>query len=139
VISRWPFYASLAVLVCECLLCFFAASMELGARGAMAGVDSGEAAEQTGIAIGLFAIGALNVFGFIAFLLGRWGWWLAFGIQVGIFVLALVEGVLTDLGWFFFSSLPLLTGFLLFGFRIAHARLKSPAEPHAHKLRPADT
>jgi hypothetical protein len=39
-------------------------------------------------------------------------------MQVGVFVLALIEGVLTDLGWFYFSSLPLLTLFLLFAFRL---------------------
>jgi hypothetical protein len=31
--------------------------------------------------------------------------------------------VLTDLGWFYFSSLPLLTLFLLFAFRMAQPRL----------------
>lgn len=41
------------------------------------------------------------------------------------FVLALIEGVHADLGWFFFSGLPLLTLFLLFAFRMAQARLKA--------------
>jgi hypothetical protein len=45
-------------------------------------------------------------------------------MQVGVFVLAVIEGVLTDLGWFYFSSLPLLTLFLLLAFRMAQARLK---------------
>ena len=44
------------------------------------------------------------------------------------FVLALIEGVLTDLGWFFFSGLPLLTLFLLFAFRMAGATRKPPVE-----------
>src|SRR6266851_1723573 len=51
-----------------------------------------------------------------------WGWWLVLGTQVGVFLLALVQGVITDLGWFYFSSLPLLTSFLLFAFRKAQAR-----------------
>jgi hypothetical protein len=50
------------------------------------------------------------------------------GIQVAVFVLALIEGVLTDLGWFYFSSLPLLTSLLLFAFRMAQTRLKPPVE-----------
>jgi hypothetical protein len=66
----------------------------------------------------------------IAFLLRRsgWGWWLVLGMQVGVFVLALIEGALTDLGWFYVGSLPLLTMFLLLAFRIAQARLKPSAE-----------
>jgi hypothetical protein len=43
-------------------------------------------------------------------------------------VLALGEGALTDLGWFFFSCLPLSTLLLLFALRMAQARLKPPAE-----------
>ena len=43
-------------------------------------------------------------------------------MQVGVFVLALIEGVLTDLGWFYFSSLPLLTSLLLFAFRMTKPR-----------------
>ena len=130
VISRWPFYASVAVLGCECIVCFFAGSIEWVERGVMVGNDSAEAAEQARFAIELYAIGALNLLGSIAFLLGRsgWGWWLVLGMQVGVFALALIEGVLTDLGWFFFSGLPLLTLFLLFAFRMAQARLKPPVE-----------
>ena len=126
--SRWPFYASVAVLGCVCVLCFFAGSIEWGDRSVMVGVDSAEAAEQARFAIELYAIGALNLLGFIAFLLGRpsWGWWFVLGLQVGVFALALIEGVLTDLGWFFFSGLPLFTLFLLFAFRMAEARLKPP-------------
>jgi hypothetical protein len=96
----------------------------------MLGGDSAEAAEQARFAIELYAIGALNLLASIAFLIRRsgWAWWLVLGIQVGIFVLALIEGVLTDLGWFYFSSLPLLTSFLLFALRMAQARLKPPVE-----------
>jgi hypothetical protein len=96
----------------------------------MVGIDSAETAEQARFAIELYALGALNLLGSIAFLLRRsgWGWWLVLGMQVGLFALALIEGVLTDLGWFFFSGLPLLTLFLLFAFRMAQARLKPPVK-----------
>ena len=114
-ISRWPFYAPVAVLGCECMACFFAGSVEWGERGVIVGIDSAEAAEQARFAVELYAIGALNLLASIAFLLRRsgWSWWLVLGVQMGVFVLALIEGVLTDLGWFYFSSLPLLTTFLL--------------------------
>jgi hypothetical protein len=126
VIRRWPFYASVAVLGCECMVYFFAGSIELGERQVMVGIDSSEAAEQARVAIELYAIGALNLLASIAFLLRRsgWGWWLVIGMQVGAFVLALIQGVLTDLGWFYVSSLPLLTLFLMFAFRMRQARLK---------------
>ena len=119
-ISRWPFYAPVAVLGCECMACFFAGSVEWGERGVIVGIDSAEAAEQARFAVELYAIGALNLLASIAFLLRRsgWSWWLVLGVQVGVFVLALIEGVLTDLGWFYFSSLPLLTSFLLVMIRL---------------------
>jgi hypothetical protein len=130
VISRWPFYASVAVLGCECMVCFFASFIEWGERRVMVGIDSAEAAEQARFALELGAIGALNILASIAFLLRRsgWGWWLVLGMQVGVFVLALIEGVLTDLGWFYVSSLPLLILFLLFAFRKLQARPRPPVE-----------
>ena len=96
----------------------------------MLGIDSAEAAEQARFAIELYALGALNLLASIAFFLRRsgWGWWLVLGVQVGVFVLSVIEGVLTDIGWFYFSGLPLLTLFLLFALRLAPARLKSPVE-----------
>jgi hypothetical protein len=96
----------------------------------MVGVNSAEAAEQARFAIELGAIGALNLLALIALLLRRtgWGWWLVLGTQVGVFVSALIEGVLTDLGWFYFSSLPLLTLMLLFAFRMAQTGLKPSVE-----------
>ena len=129
-IPRWQFYASVAVLGCECIACFFAGSIEWGQRGVMVSTDSVEAAEQARFAIELGAIGALNLLAFIALLLRRsgWGWWLVLGTQVGVFVLALIEGVPTDLGWFYFSGLPLLTLMLLFAFRMAQVRL-NPYSP----------
>src|SRR5438309_7266643 len=112
------------------MACFFAGSIEWGERGVRVGIDSAEAAEQARFAIELYGIGALNLLVSIAFLIRRsgWAWWLVLGMQVGVFVLALVEGALTDLGWLYFSSLPLLTSFLLFTFRMAQARLKPPVE-----------
>jgi hypothetical protein len=117
------------------MLCFFAGSIESGDQRAMVGINSAEAAEQARFAIELYAIGALNLLGSIAFLLRRsgWSWWLVLGIQVGVFVVALIEGVLTDLGWFFFSGLPLLTLLSLFAFRMAQARPRPPVE---HNLTP---
>jgi hypothetical protein len=132
VASRWPFYASLAVLGCECMACFFAGSIEWGDRGAMVGVDSAEASEQAGFVVELYGIGAVILLGSIAFLLSRsgWGWWLVLGMHVGVFVLALIGGVLTDIGWFFFSGLPLSTLFLLFAFRMAQVRLTPRLTPY---------
>jgi hypothetical protein len=127
--SRWPFNASVAVLGCAAVVCFFAGSVEWGDRGAMVGVDSAETAEQARFVIELYAIGALNVLGCTAFLLRRsgWVWWLVLAAQLGVFVLALVEGAVLDLGWYFFSGLPLLASCLLIAFRTAQNRLK----PHA--------
>ena len=127
---RWPFYASVAVLGCECIACFFAGSIEWGDLGVRLGGDSTEATEQARFAIELYAIGGLNLLASIAFLIRRsgWAWWLVLGIQVAVFVLAVIEGVLTDIGWFYFSSLPLLTSLLLFAFRMAQTRLKPPIE-----------
>ncbi len=94
----------------------------------MVGADSAEAAEQARFAIELGAIGALNLLASSAYVFRRsgWGWWLVLGVQVVIFVLALIDGVLTDLGWFYLSSLPLLTFFLLLAFREAQARMERP-------------
>jgi len=128
--SRWPFYASVVVLVCECIACFLAGAIEWGDRGVMVSADSAEAAEQARFAVELGAIGTLNLLASIPFLLRHsgWAWLLVLGMQLGIFVVALIEGVLTDLGWFYFSGLPLLTLFLLVAFREAQARLKLPVE-----------
>ena len=128
----WPFYASIAVLGCECIACFFAGSVEWGERGAIVGINPAEAAEQARFAVELYAIGTLNLLASAAFVFRRagWGWWLVLGIQVAVFVLAVIEGTLTDLGWFFVSTLPLLTLMLLFAFRMARVGLK-PSQPAA--------
>jgi hypothetical protein len=83
-------------------------------------------------AIELCAIGALNLLASIAFFLRRWrrGWWVLIGMQAGVLLLAEIEALLIDPaspGWSVFSRLPLLTLSLLVAFRIAQARLKSPA------------
>jgi hypothetical protein len=124
VISRWFFYASVAVLGCAAMACFLAGSIEWGDRGAMVGVDSAETAEQARFVIELYAIGALNLLGCMAFLLRRsgWVWWLVLAMQLGVFVLALFEGAVLDLGWYFFSGLPLSTSLLLIAFRMAQTR-----------------
>jgi hypothetical protein len=132
VISRWPFYASVAVLGCECIAWFLGGSFEWGESANSASYRPGETAAQARFAIELYAIGALNLLASIAFLLRRWGWawWLALGMQVGGFVFAQIETWLIDpadsVGWFNVSLLPLLTLFLLFAFRMAQARLKPP-------------
>jgi hypothetical protein len=101
----------------------------------MVDVDSAETAEQARFTIELYAIGVLNLLASSAFLLRRsgWSWGIVLGMQVGVFVIAVIEGVLTDIGWFFFGSLPLLTLFLLFALRTAQARLEPPVE---HNLTP---
>jgi hypothetical protein len=130
VISRWPFFASVAELGCEGMVCFFAGSIEWGDRGGMVGINSAEAAEQAGFATELYAIGALNLLASIAFLLRQsgWVWWLVIATQVGVFVSALIEGALTDIGWFYISGFPLLTLFLLFALRMEQARRKPSVE-----------
>jgi hypothetical protein len=138
VISGWPFYASVAVLGCECIAFFFGGSSEWGnsTDPAQYRIDSGEVAEQARFAIELYAIGALNLLASIPFLLRRWGWawWLVLGMQVGGFVFAQVEAWLIDpadgVGWFYVSGLPLLTFFLLLAFRMAQARLKPVHQEH---------
>ena len=129
-ISRWPFYAPVAVLGCECMACFFAGSVEWGERGVIVGIDSAEAAEQARFAVELYAIGALNLLASIAFLLRRsgWVWWLVIGMQVGILLFAEIEALVIDAnvpGWSVFSHFPLLSLFLLFAFRMAQGRLKA--------------
>ena len=96
----------------------------------MVGADSAEAAEQARFAIELGAIAALNLLASGVYILRRSSrsWWLVLGIQVGFFALAVIEGVLTDLGWFFVSGLPLMTFFLLLAFQKTPSRLKRPIE-----------
>jgi hypothetical protein len=94
----------------------------------MVAINSSEAAEQARFAVELYAIGALNLLASIALLLrpSGWGWWVVLGVQAAVFVLALIEGLFTDLGWFYISSLPLLTLFLLVVFRQARPWPKPP-------------
>jgi hypothetical protein len=90
-------------------------------------------------AIELDAIGALNLPASIAFILDRlgWGWWVVLGMQAGIFLLALVEEVLTDLGRYYMRAVALLTAFLLVAFRKARATPKSFVGSARHRRREA--
>jgi len=126
--SRWPLYASVAVLGFESLVSFFAGSdewTEQWTEGNVVGIYSVHAR----YAIELCAIGALSILASIVLLLRRsgWVWWLVIGIQVGILVLAEVEAQVISAnspGWSVFSHFPLMSLFLLFGFRMAQGRLK---------------
>jgi hypothetical protein len=135
--SRWPLYASVAVLGFESMVCFFAGSdewTEQWTEGNVVGIYSVHAR----YAIELCAIGVLNILAFIVLLIRRsgWVWWLVIGMQVGIFVLAEIEAQVIDTnapGWSDFSRFPLVSLFLLFAFRMAQGRLKPPID---RNLRP---
>jgi hypothetical protein len=125
--SRWPLYASVAVLGFESMVCFFAGSdewTEQWTEGNVVGIDS----VHVRYAIELCAIGALAILASIVLLLRRsgWVWWLVIGIQVGILVLAEIEAQVIDAnapGWSVFSGFPLVSLFLLFAFGMAQGRL----------------
>jgi hypothetical protein len=128
--SRWPLYASVAVLGFESMVCFFAGSdewTEQWLEGNVVGIYS----VHVRYAIELCAMGALNILAFTVLLLRRsgWVWWLVIGMQVGILVLAEIEAQVIDAnapGWSDFSRFPLVSLFLLFAFRMAQGRLKPP-------------
>src|ERR1700716_3233378 len=95
--SRWPLYASVAVLGFESMVCFFAGAdewTEQWTEGMVVGIYSVHAR----YAIELCAIGALEILAFIVLLLRRsgWVWWLVIGMQVGIFVFAEIEAHVID-------------------------------------------
>ncbi len=132
---RWPLYASVAVLGFGSLACFFAASDEWTEQSLEGGASVNAASVHARFAIELCVIGALDLLASIVLLFRRWGWgwWLAIGMQVGVFVLAQIEAQLIDPnspGWSVFSSIPLLSLFLLFAVRSAEAMLKRPVEPN---------
>jgi hypothetical protein len=121
---RWPLYASVAVLGCGSMLCFFAASDEWTEQYTEGGASVYAASVHARFAIELCAIGALDLLASIVLLvrLWGWGWWLVIGMQVGVFVLAQVEVQLMDPnspGWSVFSRIPLMTLFLLVAVRLA--------------------
>jgi hypothetical protein len=130
--SRWPLYASVAVLGCESMVCFFAGSdewTEQWTEGNVVGIYS----VHVRFAIELCAIGALNILATIVLFLRRsgWVWWLVIGLQVGILVLAEIEAQVINAnspGWSVFSRFPLISLFLLFAFRMAQGRLKPPID-----------
>ena len=122
--DRWPLYASVAVLGCGSLVCFFAGSDEWTEQYTEGVASLNAASVHARFAIELCAIGALDLLACIVLLVRRWGWgwWLVIGMQVGVFVLAQVEAQLIDPnspGWSVFSRIPLLTLFLLFAVRLA--------------------
>lgn len=130
---RWPLYASVAVLGCGSLVCFFAGSDEWTEQYTEGVASVHAASVHARFAIELCAIGALDLLASIVLLVRRWGWgwWLVIGMQVGVFVLAQIEAQLIDPnspGWSVFSRIPLLTLFLLFAVRLAEAMLKRPVE-----------
>lgn len=88
--------------------------------------DASEAAEQGTFALELSAIGLLNLIASIVFVLrrSRLTWWLLVAIQVAVFVFAVSEGVGTDIGWFYFSALPLFMLLTLLAFRVAHTGIQ---------------
>ena len=125
---RWPQYASVAVLGCGSVVCFFAGSDEWTEQ-----YTEGVASVHARFAIELCAIGALDLLASIVLLVRRWGWgwWLVIGLQVAVFVLAQIEAQLIypySPGWSVFSRIPLLTLFLLFAVRLAEAMPKRPVE-----------
>jgi hypothetical protein len=130
--SRWPLYASVAVLGFESMGCFFAGSgewTEQWTEGNVVGMYS----VHVRYAIELCAIGALNILASIVLLLRRSGlvWWLVIGTQLGILVFAEIEAQLIDAnspGWSVFSYFPLISLFLLFAFRMSQGRLKPPID-----------
>jgi len=130
--SRWPLYASVAVLGFESMVCFFAGSdewTEQWTEGNVVGIYS----VHVRYAIELCAIGALNILASLVLLLRRsgWVWWLVIGMQVGILLFAEIEALVIDAnvpGWSVFSHFPLLSLFLLFAFRMAQGRLKAPID-----------
>jgi hypothetical protein len=130
---RWPLYASVAVLGCGSLVCFFVGSDEWTEQYTEGVASVHAASVHARFAIELCGIGALDLLASIVLLVRRWGWlwWLVIGLQVGVFVLAQIEAQLIDPyspGWSIFSRIPLLTLFLLFAVRLAEAMLKRPVE-----------
>jgi hypothetical protein len=119
---RWRFWTSAAVLAGACFAYYVSASAEWADRAAMVGTNPTEAAEQASFVAEMYAVVVLSVVGWLAFLVTRSvrGWLLAAGVQVAVFVVAIIEGTLInpdDIGWFFFSTIPLVTMVLLFAIR----------------------
>lgn len=130
---RWPLYASVTVLGCESMVCFFLGSNEWTEQYTE-GVASAQAASvHARFAIELCAIGALYLLAAIVFLRRRWGWlwWLVLAMQLGVFGFAQIEAQLIDSnspGWSEFSRFPLIALFLLFAFRLAQSMQKRPVD-----------
>lgn len=126
VTARRKLYATIAMLAAGCIACFLAASQESSQSGQMAGIDSAESAEQARFALELFAIGLLNVAATAAFALrqSKVTWLALVALQVAVFVAAFAQGVVSDIGWFYFCALPLFTLLALLAFREPSAGLQ---------------
>jgi hypothetical protein len=128
-LHRWPVYASVAVLGCESLVCFFLGSDEWTEQYLEGAASLQTASVHARFAVELCSIGALHLLASIALLRRQWDWlwWLVLGMQVGVFGFAQLEAQLIDPnspGWSVFSRLPLIAVFLLLGFRLAQAMQK---------------
>ncbi len=138
--SPWRFWTSAAVLAGASFAYFASAAAEQAARATLAD-NPIEATEQAGFIGEMYAIAVLSVIGLLAFLVIRstWGWLLAAGVQVGVFVFALIQGALTirdDIGWLFFSAIPLMTILLLAATRALRPR---PEPADRERLEPTLT
>jgi hypothetical protein len=119
VTARRKLYATIAMLAAACIACFLAASLELSESGQMAGIDSAESGEQARFALELIAIGMLNLAATVAFVLrqSKVSSWALMVLQVAILVAAFVQGIVTDIGWFYFCAMPLFTLLALLALR----------------------
>jgi hypothetical protein len=130
---RLPLYASVVVLGCVSLLCFFIGSDEWTEQYTEGLASAQTASVHARFAIELCAIGALYLLASIVFLRRGWGWlwWLVLGMQVGVFGFAQIEAQLIDSaspGWSVFSRVPLVALVLLFAFRLGNSMQKRPVD-----------
>ena len=127
--SRWRFYASLAILLFASLATYAAANGEWSDRSAMvANNNPAEASEQAYITFQLLAIAAIDLLAAVVFLLGRWSptWWAVLASQAGIFAFAVIQvsNDRGDIGWSEFAFFPLLTLLALIACRFATVELQ---------------
>jgi hypothetical protein len=125
---RWSVYACATVLALAGIACFGAASIEWSNRAAMESPLPGEAAEQAWFVAELYAIGLLEMVASLAILLirSRAAWWAVAGLQAGLLLLSIAEGLLTDPpGWISFGAVPLLAALLLVWLRAAASRWRT--------------
>jgi len=126
VTARGKRYATIAVLAAGCIACFLAASLESSESGQMAGIDSAESGEQALFALELTAIGLLNLAAALAFVLrhSKVTWLAVMLLQVAVFGVAVIQGAVSDIGWFYLSALPLSILLALLAFRAPSTHLE---------------